>query len=281
MAGKLAAATPDVTNPRGGAERGSRSTAMEYFARAGIAARGVVFLIVGVLALKLALGAGGKTTDQQGALKTIAQGSLGKVALAVVAIGLLGYALWRLIRAILGHGVNTGSDDAKDRIDSAVSAVAYGLLCVTAVQILLGSGGGGGGGQDKATAGVLGWPGGQLIVGAAGLIIIGVGIQQAVKGYKRKFMETSDTSGMDTRAEHGFELLGVAGHLARGVIFALIGGFVIKAAIEYDPDKAIGLDGALAAAAQAPFGKVFLGAVAIGLLCFGAFSVVDAKVREV
>ena len=142
----------------------ARTPQFEWFARSGLAARGVVYLVIGVLAIKLALGDGGKATNQQGALQTIAKQPFGTALLIMVAVGLAGYASWRLLRAALGHGPE-GADDAKERVDGVVSGIGYAALCVTAVKILAGSGGGGGGSNpDKATGGVLGWPGGTWLV---------------------------------------------------------------------------------------------------------------------
>ena len=234
-----------------------------------------------MLAIKLAFGAGGETTNQQGALAEIAQQPFGKVLLLLMIVGLAGYAIWRFVRAVIGRGPESGEDDLKERIDGLVSGVAYAMLCVTAISILGGSGGGSGGSPDKATGGVLGWPGGQLLVGAAGLIIIGVGLEQGYKGITRKFLEKSKTEQMSARVERGFTALGVAGHLARMVVFALIGWFVLRAAIDFDPDKAVSLDGALSAVGHASYGPVLLGLVAAGLIAFAAYSVADARYRKV
>jgi len=121
--------------------RVGRSRSFCWFARSGIAARGIVYVVIGVLAVQLALGEGGKATDQQGALHTIAEQPFGSVLLALVAIGLAGYACWRLLRAALGG--TQGVDDLKDRIDGVASGVGYAILCAAAVKILAGSGGGG------------------------------------------------------------------------------------------------------------------------------------------
>ncbi len=256
------------------------SDAFGWLARAGLAARGVIYLVVGVLALKLALGAGGKAADQQGALKTIALQPFGKVLVVLMVVGLAGYAIWRLTGAALGHGKEE-SYDAKERISALLGGLTYAVLCFTAVKLLAGSGGGGGGGEDKATGGVLGWPGGTWIVGIAGLVIIGVGIDQAIKGVKRKFCEDAKLGEMSDTARRTYEVVGLYGHLARGVVFALIGTFLVKAALDYDPDKAVALDGALAKLAHAPAGPVLLGIVAVGLIGFAAFSFMDARYRRV
>jgi hypothetical protein len=262
-------------------EKVARSTTFEWLARAGLAARGVVYGIIALLAIKLALGDGGKTTDQQGALKTLAQQSFGEILLILMAVGLCGYALWRLVRAAIGHGAEGDRDDAKERLSGVASGIAYGLLCVTAVQILLGSGGGGGQSQDKATGGVLDWPGGQVLVIIAGLILVGVAVDQGLKGFKKKFLEKSHTERMSEKTKKIFTAFGVFGHLARMVIFALMGYFLIKAALDYNPDEAVGLDGALAKLADSAGGPLVLGAVAVGLLGFGLYSFMDARYRRV
>jgi hypothetical protein len=264
-------------------ERVARKDQFEWLARAGLVARGVVYGLIGILALKLALGDGGKTTNQQGALKTIAHQPFGKVLLGLVALGLFGYALWRLMRAALGHGPESGEDDTKERVSGLVSGIAYASLCITAVGILVGSGGGGGASShpDKTTGGVLGWPGGQFLVGLVGVIIIGVAGEQAYKGLKKKFLEKSKTEEMGETTERVFTGVGVAGHLARAVVFALIGYFLLRAAIDYDPNKAVSLDGALAKLAQNSYGPVLLGIVAAGLAAFGLYSLLDARYRRV
>jgi hypothetical protein len=262
----------------------ARTPAFEWLARAGLVARAVIYAIIGVLAIKLALGdGGGETTNQQGALSEIAQQPFGKLLLVLMAIGLAGYALWRLVRAAIGRGPESGRDDAKERIDGIASGIGYALLCVTAVSILVGSGGGGSGGgsPDQTTGGVLGWPGGQVLVAIAGLIIIGVGLEQGYKGITRKFLEKSKTEQMSEGVERGFTALGVVGHLARMVVFGLIGWFLFKAAIDFKPKEAVSLDGALSALGSGSSGPVLLGVTAAGLIAFAAYSLADARYRKV
>jgi hypothetical protein len=251
----------------------------EWLARAGLVARGAIYGIIGVLALEMAFGAGGKTTNQSGALGELAKQPGGKILLVLMAIGLFGYAFWRLLRAAVGHGPEE-SDDGLERFKGLDSGIAYAGLFVTCVTILLGSGGGSSS-PDKATGGVLGWPGGQVIVAIAGLVLIGVGLFQGYEGVKKKFLEKSKTEQMSEKTKQGFTTLGIAGHLARMVVFVLIGYFLAKAAIDYDPDKAVSVDGALAAVAKASYGKVLLGIVAAGTIAFGAYSIADARYRRV
>ena len=262
-------------------EQVARSDTFEWLARPGLAARGLVYGVIAVLALKLALGDGGKATDQQGALKEIAQQPFGKALLIVVAAGLFGYALWRLVRAAIGHGAEGDRDDAKERLDGLASGIGYGILFATALGILLGSGSSGGGGPQQATGGVLDWPAGQILVVAAGIVLLGVAVDQGLKGYKKKFLEDSHTERMSETVRRTFTALGLFGHLARMVIFGLMGYFLIKAALDYDPDEAVGLDGALARLADSSGGPLVLAAVAVGLLGFGLYSFLDARYRRV
>jgi hypothetical protein len=266
--------------PKAGEEI-AQSPAFAWLARAGFAARGLIYGIIGILAIKLALGAGGATTNQQGALKTIAHQPFGKVMLILVAIGLGGYALWRLLRALLGHGPED-SDSTSERVAALASGIVYAGLCAVAIEILLGSGSSGGSGStQKTTAGVFGWPAGAWLVGIAGAVLIGVGLYQGYRGLSKDFLKGSKTEQMSPRVRTWLEWIGSCGHLARMVVFGLVGLFLIKAAIDYDPNKAVGLDGTLAKIANASYGPFLLGLVAAGLIAFGVYSLSDARYRRI
>jgi hypothetical protein len=274
--------TPDAASIQGAQRQGDKlagARQFEWLARAGLAARAVVYAIIGVLALKLALGDGGKATNQQGALKTIAGQPFGKTLLIVVAAGLAGYALWRLTRAALGHGPEQ-SDSGMDRVAALASGIVYAALCVTAVKIVAGAGTGSGT-PKKATGGVLDWTGGPWLVGIAGVVLIGVAAYQAHKGLTEKFLDDSKTGQMSRGVQRAFTALGIFGHLARAVVFTLVGYGLIRAAIDYDPQKAVGLDGALRKLADASYGPWLLGLVAAGLIGFAAYSAADARYRKV
>lgn len=264
---------------KGQGEQLAHAKTLGWLARAGLVARGVVYGVIGILALKLALGDGGKATNQTGALKTIAGQSFGEVLLILVAIGLGGYSLWRLLRAAVGHGAEQ-RDSASDRIAALASGIAYGILCVTAVKILTDSGAGSGTPQQP-TGGVLDWPAGPVLVAVAGAILIGVAAYQAYKGLAKKFLEDAKTGEMSEAVRKGYTALGVFGHVARAVVFALIGYGLIKAAVDYNPKEAIGLDGALRELANASYGPALLGLVAVGLAGFALYSIVDARYRKV
>ncbi len=263
-----------------GGEKVARSDGFEWLARAGFVARGLIYGIIGVLAVKLALGHGGKTTNQQGALRTIAEQPFGKVLLILVAIGLAGYALWRLTHALLGHGPED-SDSTFDRIAALGSGIVYGGLCAIAVGILLGSGGSGSSNAKQTTAGVFGWPAGTWLVGLAGAVLIGIGLYQGYRGLSKDFLKDSKTEQMSPQARRWIEWIGTFGHLARMVVFALVGIFLIKAATDFNPNKAVGLDGALAKLAHQSYGPYLLGLVATGLVAFGIYSLSDARYRRI
>ena len=268
-------------NPAGATgESFIQSRAFEVLSRAGFVARALVYAIIGLLALKLALGQGGKLTNQQGALHTVAHQPFGKFLLTAVAIGLAGYSLWRLVRAALGHGPE-GSDSSIDRVAALASGIAYGAMCVLAIEILLGAGSGSAGNAKKTTAGVFGWPHGTWIVGIAGVVMIGVGLYQGYRGITKKFLDDSKTAEMSRRTKELISLLGTVGHLARMIVFGLIGIFLIKAAVDYNPTAAIGLDGALAKIVHRPYGPVALGIVAAGLIAFALYSLSDARYRKI
>ncbi|MHB8469079.1 MAG: DUF1206 domain-containing protein [Gaiellaceae bacterium] len=262
-----------------GSEQALRSRGFEWFARSGFVARGAIYGIVGILAVKLALGDGGKTVNQQGAMETIAHQPFGKLLLILTAIGLAGYALWRFARAALGHGPED-RDSALERVAALASGIAYAALCVVAVEILLGSSGGSG--NAKRTAGgVLAWPGGRWLVGGAGVVLVGVGLYQGYRGVTTDFLDDSKTGQMSAAVKRWITGIGIFGHLARMVVFGLVGVFLVRAAVNYDAHQAVGLDGALATLAHASYGPLLLGIVATGLVAFALYSLSDARYRKI
>lgn len=272
--------TSALGSPKLAGESFVQSRAFELLSRAGFVARSLVYGIIGVLALKLAFGAGGKVTDQQGALETVARQPFGKLLLTLVAIGLGGYSLWRFVRAAIGHGPE-GSDSGFDRVSAGASGIAYAALCALAVEILLGAGGGNAGSPKRATAGIFGWPAGTWIVGLAGAVMVGVALYQGYRGVTKKFLGDSKVGEMPPKVKEWISRLGTIGHLARMVVFGLVGIFLIRAAIDYNPNKAVGLDGALAKIVHRSYGPALLGIVAAGLIAFALYSLSDARYRKI
>ncbi|HEX4518744.1 MAG TPA: DUF1206 domain-containing protein [Gaiellaceae bacterium] len=272
-------AVPDSARAAG--EDFVQTRAFEILSRVGFVARGLVYGIIGLLALDLATGHGGKITNQQGALRTVEHQPFGHVLLALVAIGLGGYSLWRLIRAALGHGPE-GTDSGLERLGALGSGIAYGIFCAIAVELLLSSGGSGSSANASKTAkDVFAWPAGHWLVGAAGLVTLGVGAYQLIRGARRKFLDDSKTDRMRPAVKKWFTVLGTVGHIARAVVFGLVGVFLVKAAIDYKANEAIGLDGALAKLYDRTYGPWLLGIVAAGLVAFGVFSTIEARYRKI
>jgi hypothetical protein len=254
----------------------THSTAFAAFARAGFVARGFVYALIGALAVCLAVGLGGKATNQQGALETLARQPLGHVLLVAVAAGLAGYSCWRLVRALLGRGPEAGRDSLIDRVAWFGSGVFYGALAYGAVEILL-AGHTTGSSVPKGTAGIFGWPGGRWLILGAGVVMLVVGAYQGYRAVTQEFLDDAKTGEMSERTQHAFSTVAVIGHLARMVVFCLVGLFLAVAAIQYDPHKAAGLGGVLGRLLAQPGGNELMGVVAAGLVAFGAYSIADSR----
>jgi hypothetical protein len=265
------------------AKRAGRSAWVGRLARAGLAAKGVSFGIVAVLAIMVAVDAGGKTTDRQGALRTVAGGAVGRGLLVLLAVGFAGYALWRLAQAFLDRDYEgAGPRGLAKRATYLGRAGIYAALLLSTLSVLLGDDrGSGSGAEDKATAGVLDWPAGRWLVAAAGVAVAGVGVYNAYRGVSRTFVDKLKTGEMSAAERRWTARIGTAGLLARAVVFCLAGWFLIKAALEYDPKETVGLDGALAKLAHASYGHWLVAAVALGLLAYAAFSLAEARYRDV
>lgn len=255
---------------------------MEKLARFGLAAQGVSFGLVAVLAIKLALGDGGAATDRKGALHTVAQSGVGRVVVVALAIGFGCYALWRLFEAVFGRKLESSKDESPwKRVGALGKAAIYAGLCAAAVSVLLGEGGGSGNEEKKATSGILGWPAGKWIVMAIAAGIGGAALWNLYRGVSRRFLKQLKTGEMSSRARTWTTRIGVVGLLARAVVFGLIAWFFFDAAVDYNANKAQGLDGALRKLAAQSYGTWLLSIVAAGLLAYGVFCVIQARYREV
>ncbi len=276
-----------LKNPGGKAKQDANAGRGWYavLARTGLVAKGLSFGLVGALALKLALGDGGKATSRQGALADLAHQSFGKFALIALAIGFAAYALWRFVQAFAERP--NGDDGAAKMWVKRAGYVARGLIYagLTFSTLKLVSGSGASQSQDakahKSTAMVLSWPGGQWLVGAAGLVVIGVGVWNLYRGLAKKFEDKWRLGRVSATIKTWGVRAGVAGHVARFVVFGLIGIFLVKAAVDYKPSDAIGLDGALQKLAHQSYGPYLLGLTAAGLVAYGIYCLFDARLRDV
>jgi hypothetical protein len=282
--GDTLAATRPLRHPAQSARRDARRGRGWYalLARTGLVAKGLSFGLVGALAIKLAAGGGGKATSREGALASLAQHGFGKVVLSLLALGFAAYASWRFVQAFAEQEESEAKEWGK-RAGYAGRGLIYAALTVSTVRLLLESGR-----QEsqnarahKTASTVLSWPGGTWVVGLAGALIVGAGLWNAYRGITRKFQDRWRVGELGHAARAWGARVGVVGHLARAVVFTLIGVFVIKAAIDYNPKDAIGLDGALQKLAHAAYGPWLLGLTAAGLVAYGAFCLVDAKLRDV
>jgi hypothetical protein len=268
-----------LRSTRSWGERFVRTRTFEILSRAGFVARALVYGTIGLLAFELAVGHGGKITNQQGALRTVEHQSFGHVLLLLLAIGLGGYALWRLFRAALGHGAE-GADKGIERLGALGSGIVYASMCAIAVQILTGPGTSGSSAK-KTASDVFDWPAGRWLVGLAGVVLAGVAVYQFIRGVRQKFLDDSKTEQIPHHLMPFFKAFGTIGHVARAVVFGLVGFFLIKATYDYKANEAIGLDGALGKLYNGAYGSWLLGAVALGLIAFSCFSLVEARYRRI
>ena len=252
---------------------------VERLARIGYLAKGIVYAIVGVLAVQAAVGSGGQTTDTKGALSAIAAQPFGKFLLALLTVGLIGYVVWRFVQAV--QDPEHKGDDAKGwatRLGYAVSGLIYASLAFTAIGLIRGSGGGGGGNSEQDwTARLLAQPFGQWLVGLVGAFVIGLGFYQLYQAYKAKFRKQMKLQEMSPTEETWATRIGRFGLGARGVVFCIIGFFLLQAARQSDASQVRGLDGALQSLAQQPYGPWLLGIVALGLVAYGIHMAVQAR----
>jgi len=269
----------------GMARRGTRvareaatSPLMEALMRLGYIVRGLVYGAIGVLAVQTAFAKGGSLTDTQGAIAALGQTSLGSILLYIILIGLIGYALWGIIRAVFDP-LHKGTDlkGIGERLGFAVSGISYGLLAVATYGLISGSANAAHNGAQTTqtqdvTAKILSQSWGTIAVTIVGLIVIGVGLLQIIQGVRRDFERQFDPYDLSSTERTWIDRMGRFGMAARGLVFAMIGGFLVLAAVRHDPSQAQGINGVLAALLQQPYGPWLLGIVALGLVAFGIYS---------
>lgn len=252
------------------------SRAVEVLARLGLAARGLVWLVLSALAFSLVLGQSAQA-DQEGALRALAAAPFGRPLLAVLAAGFAGYAAWLLLEAAVGYR----GDESRTlhRIRAGIKALVYLALSVSTVSFL--ARGAGSGTAESRTAEVMSHPGGRTAVGLVGLVLLGVGIYLAVKGIRRKHADCLEHYRVPGLLRRPAILCGAVGYVGRGVTLGLVGAFLVRAAVLFQPDQAKGLDAVLQTVVQQPYGRVLLGLTVIGMLAYALWSFVESAFREI
>ncbi|MFC5065927.1 DUF1206 domain-containing protein [Actinomycetospora atypica] len=264
-----------------GGEGEAPARGVEILGRVGLVSYGLVHLLVGGIAVQLALSGGGQA-DQQGALTAIASEPFGVVVIAVIVLGLVAFGVWQGLAALTGYRWASGWDRTQKRIGSGARALAVLGVALIGLRLLLtGSSGSSTGGSQEATAGVLALPGGRLLVGVAALVVLIAAGATAWTGVRRDFLEELDLSRLPQSARRPLVWVGVAGHVLRAIALAVMGVLFATAALTADPQRAGGLDAALKTLAGQPFGVFLLLAVAVGFLAFGLYLVAEAQARKV
>lgn len=249
------------------------------WARAGYATKGALYCVLGALSVHAAF-SGAAATGSEGAVGTIAQQPLGTLLLILVAIGLAGYAAWRFVQAAIDpEHEGTGAKAVATRIGYAASGVVHTALTVAVVQMIVGASSGGS--KQTLLAVVMESPLGQLAVALAGLCFIGAGVVQLVRAKTRAFSEELEVGKMSRRVRKLASASGRVGLAARGIVFSIMGAYLVKAGLQANPNEVRGVGGALQEIAAQTFGSVSLAVVAAGLFLYGIFQFVQARYRRI
>ena len=258
--------------------RAANSRALRVLARAGLAARGVMYVVIGWIAVQVAFGHSRQQADRTGALHSISSTPVGSVLLWLLVVGFIGMALWKLSEAVYG-APGSGVSKASKRLAALARAVMYGVIAYGILKYALGEGSPQSSDTQSVdlTATLLRHPGGQVLVVVIGLAFIGGGLYLVYKAWRRKFRDDLELGRMRAPTRRVVEWLGTYGGIARGLVFVTVGIFLVVAAVDAQPQQAKGLDSSLRTLAALPLGQWLLVLVAIGLIMFGLFSCCQAR----
>jgi hypothetical protein len=264
--------------------RTARHPGVQLAARVGFGARGVVAAVMGLLALSLAAGAGGRTTDSKGALATIATAPAGRIAVALLGVSFAALATWLVLDAIVDTDGRhrSGWMAVAIRLGRGISGLAYGSLAVAALRLALHRPAGRGGDEAARTwtARALELPFGRALVIVGAALVLIVGVKRIWSGLRRSFLQDLELARMSARLRAWAARTGMAGITTQGVVFVLVGAFFAQAALERDPAEATGFDGALQAITRQPLGMALLAAAALGLLAYAAYALIEGAHRR-
>jgi hypothetical protein len=270
------AQAPGITRS---ARRASHSPVAHFLARAGLTARGIIYILVGWVAVLVALGHSSREADQTGALQLLASKPYGLVSLWLLGVGFAAYALWRLSEA--AFGVAGERPGAGPRLKSLGRAIIYAGLSYLTFSVIAGTARSQSGRQQDITATAMQHPAGRVLVGVVGLVVVACGIVLIVEGARKKFMKYLQTARMSAKVRRVVKVLGIIGTIARGVVFALVGVLVIDAAVTHKAAESGGIDKALLTLRDQPFGEFLMILAALGLLVFGVYGLCEARWRKV
>jgi len=254
---------------------------VERLARLGYIAKGVIYAVIGFLALREAVGAGGRSTDPSGAIHSIGTQPFGGVMLALLAVGLACYALWKVVQGVKDpDGKGSDAHGIVRRVAYVGSGALYGLLAYTAAQSILGAEDTS---EDAATASAMAFqpPLGPILVWLVGTIVVAVGLYQLYAAYEAKFRDDLRLQQMGETEERWVIYAGRIGTAARAIAIGVAGAFLLLAAYQSDPSEARGLGAALEIVQLQPLGPYMLGTIAIGFLVYGAFMFTIARYRRI
>jgi hypothetical protein len=261
------------------ARRAASNPWLVLLERFGYVVRGVLYGMMGLLALGVALGIGGQATDQKGGLVLLADSPVGGPMLVALVIGLAAYAIWGFVRAVLDP-LHRGRDAGglAQRLGYLWSGFAYAMLTIFALQFLAaGRTGAQGDSTPAMVASLLAWPAGGVLTVIAGIVGIACGLGQLVEAWRADFRKDLKREEMDRQERRLAELLGRAGMLARGITFGLVGWFLVDAGRHHDAGRAHGFGGAFTFLLGQPYGRLLVAAVALGFVALGLHSFAAAR----
>lgn len=272
-----ATATREVKHVEETAKQAARSPWVDRLTRIGYAARGVLYILIGLLALQFALGTGGAPTDQNGVLAMLSRIPFGNIILIAMAIGLAGYSLWGIVRALFDP-LKRGDDPVGliERASFVISAASYGAFALVALYFASGWGIREASQPQDISAQLMSKPYGRWLTGGLGAFWIAAALAQLYIAVTAQFARDFKFGKEDDERQWAI-LMGRIGYAARSVVFGIIGWFLIQAAYNFDPNEAVGFDGALLELVKHPYGALLMGAVALGLVAFGIYSVLCAR----
>jgi hypothetical protein len=271
-----------TSHAKASASRAANSKPLEYLARGGFVCYGIIHLLLAWLSLQIAFGHSGQEGDQNGALKSLAGNGFGKFLLVVIAIGMIGLAIWQATEAAAGvSGGVRGKEAIFERVLSGIRAIIYLWLAWTAIKAVRGSSGSSANNSQNKSSTIMSSTGGRWLIGLVGLVVIGVGIALIVNAVTKRFEKKLNTQQMKASVRKSTVRLGQFGYAAKGAAYGIVGVLVVVAAVKYDPDKARGMDSALKTLAGHAYGGWLLALIALGFAAFGIFCFSQAKYRKV